>query len=95
MNDFTNTATSKSLTLKLWRGERMCLIAMDVANPEPDFVGFSIEVKSPGETAFMPLRNRIAFSYPKPPRLPLPLRSSSLHSRRPSRNSVGPLPAEP
>jgi hypothetical protein len=44
----------------------MCLIGMDVDNPEPDFVGFSIEVMSPGETTFTPLRNRLAFSYPKP-----------------------------
>ena len=48
MSNFTNTVISKSLTLKLWRGERMCLLGMDVTNPEPDFVGFSIEVKSPG-----------------------------------------------
>ena len=64
MNDYSNTVSSKSLTLKLWRGERMCLLGMDVTNPEPDFVGFSIEVKSPGETTFLPLRNRLAFSYP-------------------------------
>ena len=64
MSDFTNTVTSKSLTLKLWRGERMCLLGMDVTNPEPDFVGFSIEVKSPGSPGFIPLRNRLAFSYP-------------------------------
>src|SRR5258708_14961746 len=64
MNDFTNTVTSKSLTVKLWRGERMCLLGMDVTNPEPDFVGFSIEVKSPGSPGFIPLRNRLAFSYP-------------------------------
>src|SRR5258708_4943212 len=64
MNDFTNTVTSKSLTVKLWRGERMCLLGMDVADPEPDFVGFSIEVKRPGAADFTPLRNRLAFSYP-------------------------------
>ena len=64
MNDYTSTVTSKSLTLKLWRGERMCLLGMDVTNPEPDFVGFSIEVKSPGSPGFIPLRNRLAFSYP-------------------------------
>jgi hypothetical protein len=63
---FTSTATTGNLTTKLWRGERMCLIGMDVDNPEPDFVGFSIEVKSPGQAAFMPLRNRLAFSYSKP-----------------------------
>lgn len=66
MSDFMNSGTSGSLTAKLWRGERMCLIGMDVANPEPDFVGFSIEVKSPGKKTYSPLRNRIAFSYDKP-----------------------------
>jgi phosphatidylserine/phosphatidylglycerophosphate/cardiolipin synthase-like enzyme len=64
MNDYTNTVTNKSLTLKLWRGERMCLLGMDVTKPEADFVGFSIEVKSPGSPGFIPLRNRLAFSYP-------------------------------
>src|SRR5438309_9044695 len=50
--------------LKLWRGERMCLIGMDVDAPEPDLVGFAIEVLHPGGTEFAPLRNRLAFSYP-------------------------------
>jgi phosphatidylserine/phosphatidylglycerophosphate/cardiolipin synthase-like enzyme len=66
MSDFVNSGTSRSLTAKLWRGERMCLIGMDVDEPEDDFVGFSIEVKSPGKKTFSPLRNRIAFSYNKP-----------------------------
>jgi len=66
MSDFMNSGTSGSLTTKLWRGERMCLIGMDVKDPEPDFVGFSIEVKSPGKRTFSPLRNRIAFSYNQP-----------------------------
>jgi len=44
----------------------MCLIGMDVKDPEPDFAGFSIEVKSPGKRTFSPLRNRIAFSYEQP-----------------------------
>src|SRR5690242_8637136 len=62
---FTNMAEKSGLAVKLWRGERMCLIGMDVAQPEPDLVGFSIEVQSPGST-FVPLRNRINFSYDKP-----------------------------
>jgi len=66
MSDFMNSGTSGSLTAKLWRGERMCLLGMDVKDPEPDFVGFSIEVKSPGKKTYSPLRNRIAFSYDKP-----------------------------
>jgi phosphatidylserine/phosphatidylglycerophosphate/cardiolipin synthase-like enzyme len=64
MSGCTSTASGGSLTIKLWRGERMCLIGMDVKDPEPDFVGFSIEVKNPTASAFTPLRNRIAFTYP-------------------------------
>ncbi|HEY0162665.1 MAG TPA: hypothetical protein VGB69_08325, partial [Edaphobacter sp.] len=66
MSDFMNSGKHRSLTAKLWRGERMCLLGMDVTNPEPDFVGFSIEVKSPGNRLYSPLRNRIAFSYDQP-----------------------------
>ena len=43
----------------------MVLIGMDVDNPESDFVGFSIEEQEPGSTAFVPLRNRLNFSYGK------------------------------
>ncbi|HKB79732.1 MAG TPA: phospholipase D-like domain-containing protein [Thermoanaerobaculia bacterium] len=64
MSDFTSTATKKSLTVKLWRGERMCLAGMDVDQPEDDFVGFSIEVRNPGSAGFFALRNRLNFSYP-------------------------------
>jgi hypothetical protein len=64
--DFTNARQTDGLSVKLWRGERMCLIGMDVDEPESDFVGFSIEVKRPGSSEFMPLRNRLAFSYDKP-----------------------------
>lgn len=66
MNDFTNIANQQGLTVKLWRGERMCLIGMDVDSPEDDFVGFAIEVKDPGGNQFTPLRNRLNFSYDKP-----------------------------
>ena len=45
----------------------MCLIGMDVDDPEDDLVGFSIEVQSPGNNTFIPLRNRLNFSYDKPP----------------------------
>ena len=41
----------------------MVLIGMDVDNPESDFVGFSIEEQAPGSNAFVPLRNRLNFSY--------------------------------
>ena len=66
MSDFANAKQATGLSVKLWRGERMCLVGMDVDAPEPDLVGFSIEVKSPGSADFMPLRNRLAFSYDKP-----------------------------
>jgi hypothetical protein len=66
MSVFTNIAESAGLHVKLWRGERMCLIGMDVDQPEPDFVGFAIEVRSPGQSAFAPLRNRLNFSYQQP-----------------------------
>jgi hypothetical protein len=49
MTSFTNLAENAGLHVKLWRGERMCLIGMDVDEPEPDFVGFTIEVRSPGQ----------------------------------------------
>ena len=44
----------------------MCLLGFDVENPEPDFVGFAIECKEPGGRKFVPLDNRLNFSYDKP-----------------------------
>jgi len=51
-------------TLKLHRGDGMCLVAMNwkVGKPPEDFVGFAIESKPPGGDSFFPLNNRIAFS---------------------------------
>jgi hypothetical protein len=66
MDDFTNSTEHNGFRVKLWRGERMCLIGMDVDAPEPDLVGFAIEVQRPGGNAFMPLRNRLNFSYDAP-----------------------------
>jgi hypothetical protein len=63
---FTSAGHVPGLAVKLWRGERMCLIGIDVDEPEPDLVGFSIEVKSPGSPSFIPLRNRLNFSYDQP-----------------------------
>jgi hypothetical protein len=63
MSDFVNIASSGSLSVKLWRGERMCLVGMDVAAVEDDFVGFSIEVKGPGASEYVPLLNRLNFDY--------------------------------
>jgi len=67
MSDFTNSKSIDGLSVKLWRGERMVLIGMDVNDPEPDFVGFSIEEQSPGSNAFVALRNRLNFSYGNQP----------------------------
>lgn len=65
-NEFFSSDKKNGFSMKLWRGERMCLLGFDVDQPEPDFVGFAIEVKRPGAATFMPLRNRLAFSYPQP-----------------------------
>jgi hypothetical protein len=66
MDDFFVKGSKDGFTMKLWRGEGMCLLGFDVENPEADFVGFAIECKDPGSNAFKPLRNRIAFSYDQP-----------------------------
>jgi len=65
-NVFFSKKSNAGLTVKLWRGERMCLVGMDVDKPADDFVGFAIEVKEPGQADFAPLNNRLAFSYDKP-----------------------------
>jgi phosphatidylserine/phosphatidylglycerophosphate/cardiolipin synthase-like enzyme len=65
MSDFVSKKTN-GFTMKLWRGERMCLVAFDVDAPEPDLVGFAIECKAPGDADFVPLDNRISFSYDAP-----------------------------
>ena len=63
MKAFEKQKTKDGFTVKLWRGERMCLIGFNVEEPEDDFVGFAIEVKAPGAKQFVPLYNRLAFSY--------------------------------
>jgi phosphatidylserine/phosphatidylglycerophosphate/cardiolipin synthase-like enzyme len=63
MDEFNVRDSKDGFSMKLWRGERMCLIGFDVAEPEPDLVGFAIEVKSPTSDRFWALRNRLAFSY--------------------------------
>jgi hypothetical protein len=51
-------------TLKLHRGDGMCLVAMNWKKGQPpkDFVGFAIESKPPGGNTFFPLNNRLAFA---------------------------------
>jgi len=67
LSDFENADTKSGLSMKLWRGERMCLIGFDVSAPAPaDLVGFAIECRAPGKRKFEPLKNRLAFSYDKP-----------------------------
>lgn len=63
--DFQVSGTNKAalFTLKLHRGDGMCLVAMNWKKDKPpaDFVGFAIESRPPGETKFFPLNNRLAF----------------------------------
>ncbi len=66
MDDFTASGGKPNFRMKLWRGERMCLIGFDVDAPEPDLVGFAIECKPPGAKRLSPLLNRLAFSYAEP-----------------------------
>lgn len=63
MSAFEKHRTRKGFTVKLWRGERMCLLAFDVEKPEEDFVGFAVEFKAPGASKYEPLHNRLAFDY--------------------------------
>src|SRR5262249_49715939 len=51
-------------TLKIHRGDGMCLIAMNWKKGQPpsNFVGFAIESKPPDSDAFFPLLNRVAFA---------------------------------
>ena len=63
MSAFEKQKYRNGFTMKLWRGERMCLLGFNVEQPEQDFVGFAIEYKIPGSKKFVPLYNRLAFSY--------------------------------
>jgi len=67
MGDFENSDSKQKMFMKLWRGERMCLVGFDVQDPEADLVGFAIECKGPGEANFSPLLNRLAFDYGNQP----------------------------
>src|SRR5438034_10177029 len=53
-------------TLTVYRGEGMCLLAMNwkQATPPNNVVGFAIEVQNPGATQFYAIRNRLAFHDP-------------------------------
>ena len=64
--DFQVSGTNKDalFSLKLHRGDGMCLVAMNWKKNKPpaDFVGFAIESRPPGEEKFFPLNNRLAFA---------------------------------
>ena len=55
--------TKALFTLKVHRGDGMCLVAMNwkTEKPPKDFVGFAIEYKEPGGDKFFALKNRLAF----------------------------------
>lgn len=63
MTRYENAADRDGFRFKLWRGERMAMLGFDVESPEDDFVGFALEVSSPGSDGFVELRNRLAFEY--------------------------------
>jgi hypothetical protein len=65
-NEFESRESSGGLTLKLYRGEGVALLAFDLdpAHATDDFVGFSAEVKYPGSNHFGALRNRLHFDLP-------------------------------
>jgi len=50
-------------TLKIFRGERMCLLGMNwkTGQPPNNFVGFGIEYMQPNQTAFSAVPNRLSF----------------------------------
>ncbi len=50
-------------SLKIHRGEGMCLLAMDwrAEAPPNDFVGFAIEYRPPGSDRFFAVKNRLSF----------------------------------
>jgi hypothetical protein len=66
MAGFENRDEQAGFAMKLWRGERMCLLGFDVDHPEDDFVGFAVEFRAPDMADWEPLKNRLAFSYSQP-----------------------------
>jgi PLD-like domain len=65
MSDFDKSERHGALLVRAYRGEGVCLLAMDLDEgaATPDFAGFSIEVKYPNSTKFFPLSNRLHFDY--------------------------------
>ena len=60
----TGKSTKALFTLKLHRGDGMCLVAMNwkTGRPPDNFVGFAIESKPPDGDSFFPLINRLTFA---------------------------------
>lgn len=63
-DDFSAFNEVGGFRAKLWRGESTCVLGFDVDEPEPDFVGFAVEFREPGETTFDNLCNRLSFDAP-------------------------------
>src|SRR5262249_13529465 len=63
---FERLAVSDGLSCKLYRGEGLALLALDLdpGKATDDFVGFSVEVKYPGSTRWGALKNRLSFDLP-------------------------------
>jgi hypothetical protein len=60
----TGTVAAAPFSLRLHRGDGMCLIAMNwtaAAQPPMDFVGFAIEYMEPKGDRFWAVTNRLAF----------------------------------
>lgn len=67
-SDFEVLGTNDAalFTLKIHRGEGMCLLAMNwkEGKPPDDFVGFAIEYKEPDGDKYFALKNRLCFLTP-------------------------------
>ncbi len=61
--EVNGTSDAALFTLKLHRGEGMCLLAMNwkEGTPPEDFVGFAIEYKEPDGIKLFALKNRLCF----------------------------------
>lgn len=66
MSDFERKASSGPVSLKLYRGEGVALLAFDLdqAAATDDFVGFTVEVKYPNSNRWGALHNRLHFTNP-------------------------------
>ncbi|MCF0072890.1 phospholipase D-like domain-containing protein [Dyadobacter sp. CY261] len=55
--------SNASFQLTIWRGEGMCLLAMNWKNGSPpdDFVGFALEFREPDKDRFFSIKNRLSF----------------------------------